>query len=321
MANDILISFFMFTTNLYPGDADYTKLTVDRMRQMRDLGYTGFDLPIVPSPTPGSDAELEGYQQLRKAMVAAGLGDVKITTNVFATHTFDPSQPYAEQRKGALEYLKSRVNITNILGGEMMAGPLVVPYGGYPTTDLGDPIWSDALQDVLAVRYNNAKPIFNELAGYAQEKGVKIAIEPVCHWETPGPNLVGEVLDFAEDLPTQIGLCLDTAQVVLGSDGVGKTLSDISRAQEQGRLHYVHISAPDRGTIKDCWIPWEIFMPPIQKDFSGPYLVEIFNAIPPFLNGLRLTRRKFWFGDDTPTAVPDAFQAARESLEALRKHI
>ena len=49
-------------------------------------------------------------------------------------------------------------------------------------------------------------------------------------------------------------------------------------------------------------------------------LIEIFNAIPAFLSSLRLTRRKFWIpGEDEPVpGVPDAYEVAAASIDALR---
>jgi hypothetical protein len=83
----------------------------------------------------------------------------------------------------------------------------------------------------------------------------------------------------------------------------------------------VHLSAPDRGELKDSWIPWDTFLKPVFEHFEGPYLVEVFNAIPAFLSGLRLTRRKFWIpGEDAPVAsVPDAYTVAREALAEVRR--
>src|SRR5208283_783576 len=106
---DIYFSFFMFTADLQPDVANYTGL--------------------------------------KERLDKAGVGRAKIATNVGTTRTFDPTSPYPEQRDAALAYLKSRVDITVALGGTMMAGPVVFPYGVYPTTDANQGIWSDALQD------------------------------------------------------------------------------------------------------------------------------------------------------------------------------
>jgi D-psicose/D-tagatose/L-ribulose 3-epimerase len=320
---DIYFSFFMFTADLMPTDREYAKLIVSHIRKLTELGYDGFDLPIAPG-TLDHRGEVESYKGLRKALDDAGLGEVKFTTNVGATRTFDPSSPYKEQREIGLAYLKSRVDITKALRAEAMAGPVILPYGEFPTTDFNQPVWSDALQDSLVARYRDAAPVFETLGDYAAKQGIKVAIEPVDHWETPAPNMVGEVLSFIENVSNpHIGVCIDSAHVMLGGDGPAVFTAQVQQALAARRLHYVHISAPDRGAVHDSWIPWKLFLKPILEGYRGPYLVEVFNAIPVFLNSLRLTRRKFWIdGEDTPEpGRPDAYEIARQAIVVLRREI
>ncbi|MBC7855260.1 MAG: sugar phosphate isomerase/epimerase, partial [Pirellulaceae bacterium] len=210
----------MFTTDLKPADTDYTKVIIQHVKELETRGYAGVEFPISPRDTQDHAPEIASYVQLRRAMDDAGLSHVRITTNVGATRTFDPSSPYAEQRRVALDYLKSRVDITAALGGKIMMGPIIVPYGVFPTTDFAAPIWSDALQDLLAVRYRQAQPVLDELGKYAEERDVKLAIEPITHWETPGPSNLSQLMNFLEGIPSrQVGVCIDSAHEVLDGEG------------------------------------------------------------------------------------------------------
>ncbi len=318
---DVYLSFFMFTTNLRPGDPAYARVIIHHISELRDRGYAGFDMPIFPTETLDHRGEVDSYAELKRALDRAGLQDVGFTTNVAATRTFDPTSVYGDQREVALAYLKSRVDITAILGGTIMAGPIVFPYNVFPVTDFGEPIWSDALHAWTRPRYRDAQPVLDELGEYAAAKGVKLAIEPVDHWEQAAPNMVGEVLHFLDGVPSrQVGVCIDSAHVVLGSSGPEAFRRDVLRAAEAGRLNYAQVSAPDRGAVDDSWIPWREFLGAILPSYEGPLLIEIFNAIPAFLSSLHLTRRKFWIpGEDQPVAgVPDAYQVATAALDALR---
>jgi D-psicose/D-tagatose/L-ribulose 3-epimerase len=89
------------------------------------------------------------------------------------------------------------------------------------------------------------------------------------------------------------------------------------------RLHYVQISAPDPAAVHYSWIPWKLFLSLFLKGYDGPFLVEVFNAIPVFLNSLRLTTRKFWIpGEDTADPDrPDAYTIAREAIGDVRREI
>ncbi|MEV4509068.1 TIM barrel protein [Dactylosporangium sp. NPDC049525] len=326
MRREIYCSFFMFTADLRPDDTRYTKVLIEHLKALTDIGYDGFDLHIAAQPASvDHKLEVDSYLGLKKAFDKAGLKDAKFTTNVGTTRTFDPTSPYEEQRKEALSYLKSRVDITSVLGGEsIMSGPFLYPYGAFPLTDNGDGIWSDALLDWMEPRYLAARSIFQELGEYAATKHVRLAIEPVKSWETPPPNMVSEVLDFldgGERLPG--GVTVDTAQVVMESQGPAVFKRNVARAAQQDRLLYVHISAPDRGAVHDSWIPWETILGEIEPVYQGPYLVEVFNAIPPFDSSMRMARRRFWRpGEDAPEPNrPSAYDVARAGLETLREQL
>lgn len=323
---DIYFSFFMFTADLRPDDESYSDIIIAHCKALIDMGYVGFDVHIATGPH-GVDHELEvaSYARLKKTLDAAGVGDVPFTTNVGTTATFDITSPYEQQRSDALAYLKSRVDITSILGGDaaLMSGPFLYPYGVFPVTDSGDPIWSDALQDWMALRYETARSSFAELVEYAVTRNVKLAIEPVKSWETPGPNMVSEVLDFLDGFESApAGVAIDTAQVVMESQGPEVFKQNVRRATEQNRLHSVHISAPDRGAVRDSWIPWELMLGELVPVFRGPYLVEVFNAVPPFVGSMRMSRRRFWRpGEDDPTRADSAYDVAAAALETLQKQL
>ena len=329
---DLYCSFFLFTVDLMEEEEASRRAVVGHMQKLTEMGYAGFDLPVSPRTAPvgghgGPEVharEIENYRELRADMEAAGLGDVGVTTNVAATTAFDPSSPDAEHRASALDYLKSRVDITAALGGRIMAGPIIFPYNEFPTGDDGERLWSRELSDWLAPGYERARPVIAELAEYAETRDVKLAIEPVDRWEQPAPNSVRDVLDFLEGVPSRnIGVCPDSAHVAMGDDGPSAFARDIERAADQGRLHYIHVSAPGRGAVRDSWIQWEQFLRPVLARYDGPLLIETFNAIPVFYEPLHLVRRKFWVpGEDEPDPdTPDAFTLARESLEEVREQL
>ncbi len=320
---DIYLSFFMFTTDMKPNDAAYRDLVVEHIKQLTAFGYSGFEFPIAPTYAQDYTQDIQNYQDLRNYLDSKGLESVKIATNVGATRTFDPSSPYPQQREEALKYLKSRVDITAALGGEIMMGPIVIPYGVFPTTDIDDPIWSDRLQELLKVRYQTAQPILNQLGIYAADKNVKLAIEPITHWETPGPNKLSQLMDFLAGVESkQVGVVIDSAHETLDGDGPEIFKSQVAELAQQERLHYIQVSPPDRGAVHTSWIPWQGFLEPVLAVYQGPIAVEIFNAIPAFLSSLRLSRRKFWIpGEDEANSYPSAYQIAEAAIQATQKEL
>jgi sugar phosphate isomerase/epimerase len=335
---EIYFSFFMFTADLRPAEAErwlkgddtsYTRILVDHLKTLADMHYDGFDLHIAPqAASVEHPLEVDRYRRLKEAFDRAGLENKKFATNVGTTQFFDPTSPYKEQRDRALLYLKSRVDITSALGGKsnesIMSGPFIYPYGVFPLTDLGQPIWSDALLDWMKARYRAARPIIEDLAEHAFKNRVKLAIEPVKSWETPPPNMVSEVLNFLDDVEkAPCGVTIDTAQVLMESEGPKIFEDNVARAVKQNRLSYVHISAPDRGAVHDSWIPWKAMLGAIEPVYSGPYLIEVFNAIPPFDSSMRMTRRRFWRpGEDAEKPEePSAYVIAKAALDELKHQI
>jgi D-psicose/D-tagatose/L-ribulose 3-epimerase len=320
---EVFFSFFMFTADLQPDNPAYTEVIARHMRELSSYGYDGFDLPIAPT-SADHRAEIESYLNLRHRLEDLGLGEVRISTNVATTRQFDPTSPDPGQRDAALSYLRSRVDITAALAGSLMAGPVIFPYNVYPLTEDGRPIWSDALQDWVKPGYARAHGIISELGAYSGERGVTVGIEPVDHWEQAAPNLVGEVADFLEGFPgTNVGVCIDSSHVVLGSEGPETFRRQVARLAPEAKISSIHLSAPDRGRLADSWIPWRVFLDPILPVYDGPFLVEVFNAVPAFVNSFRLTRRKFWIpGEDEPTpGVPDAYTVAAEAISKVRDEL
>ena len=97
----LLFSFFMFTADLRPDDGEYSKTIIRHMEELVAIGYEGFDLPIAPTPLTDPAAEVESYKKLRERLDAAGLEPIRLTTNVAATQTFDPSSNFANNALSA----------------------------------------------------------------------------------------------------------------------------------------------------------------------------------------------------------------------------
>jgi D-psicose/D-tagatose/L-ribulose 3-epimerase len=320
---DIYLSFFMFTTNMQPENLVYQKTVANHIKQLQSFGYKGFEFPISPTYGQSYMQDIQDYQGLRDYLDVQGLDKIKITTNLGATKTYDPTSSYTQQQQQALTYLKSRVDITVALRGEILMGPIVIPYGAFPNTDFSEPIWSDQLQDLLAVRYQQAQSVLNDLGEYAAEKKVKLAIEPITHWETPGPNKLSQLMEFLVGVSSkQVGVVIDSAHETLDGDGPEAFSTQVAQLAADQRLHYIQVSPPDRGAVHTSWLPWQDFLTPILSVYSGPIAIEIFNAIPAFTSSLRLSRRKFWIpGEDQPNSYPSAYDIAESAIKKTQQEL
>lgn len=320
---DYYLSFFLLTADPQPGEPDACARLLRQVRQLVAMGYSGFELPIPPGDPASLEADVEAYHQLRRRLDAEGLESVAFTTNVAATAAYDPTSPDPAVREAALRYLKSRVDITAALRGTVMMGPLIVPYGCRPLGPDGGALWSDALQAALPARYERAAAVLAALAEHAQERDVRLAIEPITHWETSAPNTLEQLLAFLERIPNpQLGVVIDSAHEVLDGGGPERFAAQVQQLATAGRLHYVQLSAPDRGRLDLSWLPWQPFLECVLPHYDGPLAIEMFNALPAFQPLLRLSRAKYWIPEvDAPTQAPSAMEAAACSLQASREAV
>lgn len=314
------LSFFLFTTDPQPSDPVCRERLLAQVEELVTMGYSGFELPIPPSDLAGAADELEAYRVLRSLLDQRGFADVELTTNVAVTASFDPTSEDASVRAAALDYLKSRVDITAALRGKVMMGPIVFPYGQRPVGADGQVLWSDALQAWLPGGYHRAAPVLNELADHAASVDVRLAIEPITHWETAAPNTLEQLMAFLDLVPNpQLGVVIDSAHEVLDGAGPERFADQVASLAAAGRLHYVQVSAPDRGRLDRSWLPWGPFLERVLPHYQGPLAIEMFNALPVFQPLLRLSRPKYWIaGVDEASDAASAMEAAAASLAAAR---
>ncbi|MCA9543425.1 MAG: sugar phosphate isomerase/epimerase, partial [Myxococcales bacterium] len=218
----VYFSFFMFDANTRLWSQSARARYLEHMKVLADQGYAGFELHCGRSPEydvafPTYAAEVDGYAELRAQMDQAGLKQIALATNVGQGPDQDLSSPDPAQQEAGIAFLKSRIDINGALRAKIMMGPMVIPYGAFVhRAPNGDGVWSDALQDELAPRYETAAANLQIVGEYAEERQVKLAIEPITHWETPGPNTLQQLMAFLERVPSsQVGVVIDSAHETL----------------------------------------------------------------------------------------------------------
>ncbi len=168
---------------------------------------------------------------------------------------------------------------------ELGAPSLVMVVGGLPGVVPGEPL-RVLSRDLAAARERVAEGVA-ELAPYAAERGVRLALEPLhpmyCA-DRAVLSTLGQALDLAEPFPVeQVGVVVDTFHVWWDPD----LLAQIARAGDRIASYqvcdFLHPLPPDvllgRGLMGDGVIDFA----PITKavtaaGYTGDVEVEIFNA-------------------------------------------
>jgi sugar phosphate isomerase/epimerase len=169
---------------------------------------------------------------------------------------------------------------------ELAAACLVMVVGGLPGVRPGEPVAAGASRDLAGARERVAEALA-ELAPYAGERGVKLALEPLHPIYCPDRavlSTLGQALDLSLAYPEeQVGVVVDTFHVWWDP----RVFEDIARAGRRIASYQVcdclHPLPADvllgRGMMGDGVIDF----PPITRavlaaGYTGDVEVEIFNA-------------------------------------------
>lgn len=96
----------------------------------------------------------------------------------------------AEQQQAAIKYLKSLLDVMVVLGAEMLIGPL------YSSVGRADAVAEDDYKQ----QWQTAVGHLTDIAAYAQERNLKLGIEPLNRFETDFVNTVDQGLQMIKDI-------------------------------------------------------------------------------------------------------------------------
>ena len=280
--------------NLFLLTADLAKVKEADLDRLRALGAQGFELPGTVS-TPADCERLGRY------LKAHGL---RSALNVAVDEKRDPSSPDAKVRAQGIKYLESRIDCAAALGAETLAGPIALPWGGFPAYR-GDELEARYLKPHRAF----AAASLRALAAYAEARGVKLALEPLTHWEMTGLNTMRETIAFVKQVNhPNFGVTVDSSHEVLDGEGPKVFAAQMTELARLKKIFYVQVSPASRGDLEFGWMPWREFVGAVKPHYSGPVAIEMMNNVPPFDSGLRLSRPDF----------KDPFDVARRAITVTR---
>ena len=155
----------------------------------------------------------------------------------------DVSHEAPAVRKGAVEYVKTCIDLAAEVGSQNVSGPM---YSATGKARLLSP-------EERAEQWSWAVESLGECAGYAGERGVKLAIEPLNRFETDLVNTVEQGVQLCRDIGgDNVGLLLDTFHMNIEEKRIG----DAIRAAE-GYVNNFHACENDRGTPGSGHVPWD----------------------------------------------------------------
>ena len=198
------------------------------------------------------------------ADAAKAFGIEPIICGAFGPGRDISSEDEGERRLG-IAYIKTCIDIAYQAGAKLFSGPMYSEVGkiGLQTFE------------AKKTRRQWAVDSMRTLATYANDHGVRLAVEPLNRFETDFMNTVDQGLDFFHEIGADnVGFLLDTFHMNIEEKSIGEA---IRRADK--KLFNFHACSNDRGTPGEDHIHWDEIKEALDGIGYKDYLViESFNT-------------------------------------------
>jgi len=242
------INTFLFASPFRTKDLPF----LDRARAM------GFDQVEIP---------IEGEKDLdyRKAAEAYRRNGLHSSICAVMGARRDPSHPDAAVQKGAVSYMKHCIDAAVTMGASVVAGPL---YSAVGRTWQSTPAQRE--RDLARCAKN-----LRVVARYAEDKGIRLALEPLNRFETSFVNLTEQAIQLADMIGSPaVKLMMDTFHANIEEKSLGAAIALMG-----DRLIHVHANENDRGTPGTGHVPWAEIGPALRKvGYDGALVIESFST-------------------------------------------
>jgi D-psicose/D-tagatose/L-ribulose 3-epimerase len=239
------------------------------LKQLKETGFDGVEVPLF-------EGDAAHFKSIRKELDNLGLG---CTTVTVATPEANPISPQAGERRQAVERLKWALEMTAILGGDVLAGPfhspLAVFSGTGPTED----------------EKKRATDVLRQAAEEAAKVRIALAIEYLNRFECYFLTTAAD----ARALVQRVGhpsfrTMYDTFHAHIEEKSVTRAIAGLGDS-----FIHVHISENDRGTPGTGLVHWDNTFRALRKaNYDRWLVIEAFGrALPALAAATRVWRDLF----------------------------
>ena len=218
----------------------------------------GFDIVEIPIE---AEADVD-YAKAAEAYRKAGL---KCVVCAVMGASRDPAHEDEAIQRGGVAYLTHLIDAVSTMGGSLVAGPLYSAVGRQ---------WQ-ATPDQRKRDLERCTKNLKQVARYAEDKGVTLAIEPLNRFETSFINLTEQAVELLRlvDSPN-LKLMMDTFHANIEEKSLGRAIETAGRD-----LVHLHANENDRGTPGSGHVPWGEIASALKKvKFSGTLTIESFTT-------------------------------------------
>jgi D-psicose/D-tagatose/L-ribulose 3-epimerase len=218
----------------------------------------GFDLVEIP---------IEGEQDIDywKAAEAYARTGLKCSVCGVMGPGRDPSHEDPAIQKGGVSYLKHLIDAAVTMKAVAVVGPHYAAVGR---------TWQ-ATPDQRKRDLERCAKNLKEVARYAEDKGVTLALEPLNRFETSFINLTEQAIELMHMVGSpRLKLMMDTFHANIEEKSLGRAIE----AAGKDMVH-VHANENDRGTPGTGHVAWPEVRAALKKvSFDGALVIESFSS-------------------------------------------
>ena len=261
--------------------------TVSLFPKIKEMGYDMVEIPV-------EDPSLLDTKVVKAALIENGLKPIicgAFGTSRDLTHD-DPSY-----HKNSFDYIQACFEICEQLNAGFLAGPM---YSAVGKARLVSP-------EQKKIEWERAVKNLRRVCTMAQEKGLKIALEPLNRFETDLINTAEDVMQLIRDIDHP------AANVILDGFHMNIEEPDIERAIRLAgdKLIHVQVSENYRGTPGTGQTRWDAYKRGLEAiNYTGAVSIESFTPAIKELAGAVCIWRPL---------VPSQDGFATEGLQFLKK--
>jgi D-psicose/D-tagatose/L-ribulose 3-epimerase len=218
----------------------------------------GFDLVEIP---------IEGEQDVdyRKATEAYARTGLKCSLCGVMGATRDPSHEDPAIQKGGVSYLKHLIDAAVTMKAIAVVGPHYAAVGR---------TWQ-ATPDQRKRDLERCAKNLKEVARYAEDKGITLALEPLNRFETSFINLTEQAMELMHMVGSpRLKLMMDTFHANIEEKSLGRAIEVVGKD-----MVHVHANENDRGTPGTGHVAWAEIGAALKKvKFDGALVIESFST-------------------------------------------
>lgn len=231
--------------------SEFTEKDLYLFEELKKMGFDGIEIDLGhPSTLP--------IAKLKEKMDQTGM---RCTFNVALNKDQNLISLDEEKRKNGTEFLKKLIEIVSDVGSDVLGGVLYAASGEFTGKTRTQDEWNRCKESLL------------EVADFAKEKQVVLALEPINRYETYFLNTAEDTKKLVEEIDHHnLGILLDTYHINIEEESFYEAIKTAGKY-----LYHMHLCENNRGIPGTGHVRWvEVFKALKEIGYNRWAVIESF---------------------------------------------